>query len=70
MVTLIVAGALWYGYFHVPGVERLVDLVYFVPRLALLGAMVGLMFLPFADCDLRVITGAIALPTLWLASKG
>lgn len=70
MVTLIVAGALWYGYFHVPSVERLLDLVYFVPRLALLGAMVGLMFLPFADCDLRVITGALALPALWLASKG
>jgi hypothetical protein len=70
MVTLIVAGALWCAYFHHEGVERLVDLVYFVPRLALLGAMVGLMFLPFADCDLRVITGAIALPTLWLASKG
>jgi len=70
MVSLILAAAFWYAYLHDPSVERLVDLVYFVPGLALVGTMVGLMFLPFDCYELRMVAGAVLVPAAWLAWKG
>lgn len=69
MLGLIFAGAFWYAYLYNKDLERIIDIVYFIPMCILLGALVGLMFLPFSDYDLRVVTGAILLPIFWVSFK-